>query len=230
MIILLRMQWMWRVAVSVGNLETGVVCRVDGIPALGGTIRLMPGSHECIYSKPDYIEQSLPFLVEPGTQCSLPRPYTWRETDGLATLVSAEVALERGDWRLAESLLPSAMVNGDVALKRKRNLEERIERYRKYLRRIDAAAAAFMDAHWMDVLKIYSGLLEDGYALTSEDTSRIRTAIENAEVSLEMRQRQAGSGTVGNKSKDVDAGLLAEMRKQLQSSLKAGKGPGGNGH
>lgn len=72
---------MLKVEVTVPKLEEGVVCRVDGNVIREATVKLMPGSHECLYSRTDYSGQVIPFRVEPGKRTSLPAPGVWRRSE-----------------------------------------------------------------------------------------------------------------------------------------------------
>ena len=72
---------MLRVAMRAPSLQEGVVCRVDGVRVRGETVRLMPGTHECVYSLAGYRDQSIPFRVEPNTPSSLPSPGAWVRSD-----------------------------------------------------------------------------------------------------------------------------------------------------
>ena len=70
-----------KVDVAVGDLDEGVVCRVDGVSVSGKTVRIVPGSHECVYSRKDYRDQAIPFRVDPGTPTALPRPRAWARSE-----------------------------------------------------------------------------------------------------------------------------------------------------
>lgn len=70
-----------KVDVSVGALDEGVVCRVDGVSVSGKTVRIVPGSHECVYSRKDYRDQTIPFRVDLGTPMALPRPGVWARSE-----------------------------------------------------------------------------------------------------------------------------------------------------
>ena len=70
-----------KVEVSVGELEDGVSCRVDGISVKDKLIKVVPGAHECVYSKADYKVQTIPFRVEPGVAIALPGPGKWARSE-----------------------------------------------------------------------------------------------------------------------------------------------------
>ena len=70
-----------KVDVAVGELDEGVQCRVDGVSVREKTLRIVPGSHECVYSRKDYRDQTIPFRVEPGTPMTLPRPGAWARSE-----------------------------------------------------------------------------------------------------------------------------------------------------
>lgn len=72
---------MHKVSVDTGVIEEGVLCRVDGVSVKNGTIRLLPGSHECIYSRNDCRNQVIPFRLEPGTDGKLPPPGKWSPSE-----------------------------------------------------------------------------------------------------------------------------------------------------
>ena len=72
---------MLKVEVSVGVMEEGVTCRIDGISVAEKVVRLVPGSHECVYSKKDYKNQVIPFRIDPGTSVSLPKPGEWARSE-----------------------------------------------------------------------------------------------------------------------------------------------------
>ena len=206
---------MLRVPMTLETQEKGVTCRVDGLMVRGGKVHLMPGTHECVYSRPDWRSQSLPFRVEPDRPAALPNPGPWKETDGLAALVAAEVAVEGGDWDRAAAILKFADVKGEDGLKRKTELRERIERRGSFLKRVDAAAAAYMDMNWMDVLSTYSGLVADGYVLTDEDRERIERSESNVRGRIKI-QRQAAE----NKRSAVDVAKADAESDSLDRLIK----------
>ena len=70
-----------KVDVAVGDLDEGVTCRVDGVSVGGKTVRIVPGSHECVYSRKDYRDQVIPFRVEPGVARALPPPGAWARSE-----------------------------------------------------------------------------------------------------------------------------------------------------
>ena len=72
---------MLRVLTKVPPLEKDVACQIDGVMVRGGEVRLMPGTHECVYFKPNCKSQSFPFRVEPSTPSALPSPGPWIYTD-----------------------------------------------------------------------------------------------------------------------------------------------------
>ena len=289
---------MLSVQMKLPNLETGIVCRVDGIMVRGKSVRLVPGSHECIYSRVDYKDQSFPFRVEPNkpstipppgvwmrtdewllrprpvrvsipklaedVTCTidgasvtgsvevmsgdhvcifsrpdyreirhditvladepmaLPAPYNWKATDGLVALVEAEEAAKSDNWNKARATLQSADVVGADAKKRKKELEERIDRRRRFIRRVDAAAAASLDARWLDVVRTYAELVIDGYVLVDEDRGRIDTAVKNIRGRLQMLRRDAlRSGSEAEIKKiDEKTVWLDDIVKTLYSTGK----------
>jgi hypothetical protein len=150
----------------------------------------------------------------------LPAPYRWKETDGLAMLVAAEVAAENGDWNQATALFQSVDVKGRDNQKRERELGERIKRHKHFLLRIDAAVAASMDGRWMDVLKAYADLVSDGYVLTSEDRRRIDAADQNARGNLKMRRDVAGRSGSDMAVRKVDSEIsqLDELVKAISAA------------
>ena len=205
-----------RVSVSLPDVDDGVTCRVDGVPVRGGAVRLMPGSHECVYSRSDYIEQSMPFRVEAGESAMLPSPFRWRETPALAALASAEVAAEADDWNLVEHHLKFADVKGHEALRRRRELEERAAKRRGFMPRIDAAAGAYMDGDWKKVVMLYSALASDGCRLGREDEERFRTAVGNCRSDLSIRRRSAEMRGAEKELAKIDAD-----EAKLDSAVKA---------
>ena len=77
------------------------------------------------------------------------------------------------------------------ALNRKRKLEERILLRKKFLRRVDAAAKAYMDDNWLGTIETYSSLVKDGYVPTKEDYSRIEKSLDRCRNDLRVRRRLA---------------------------------------
>lgn len=68
-----------RVPVSVPALEKGVLCWIDDKETSPGVIRLMPGAHECTYTRAGFAPQSMPFFVEMAKPVKLPAPLPWTE-------------------------------------------------------------------------------------------------------------------------------------------------------
>ena len=68
-----------RVEVQVADPGRGVVCRIDGAPVMSGVVRVLPGTHECSYSREGYETQTFPFQVELATPIKLPAPSAWVE-------------------------------------------------------------------------------------------------------------------------------------------------------
>jgi len=68
-----------KVAVTVPPTGEGVVCRIDDRQVAPGTVMLMPGAHECIYVRPGFMPQSVPFFVETGKPMKLSPPMPWTE-------------------------------------------------------------------------------------------------------------------------------------------------------
>ena len=68
-----------KVSVTVPVLEKGVSCRIDDKVVAAGVVRLMPGAHECMYTRPGFAPQSMPFFVEMAKPVKLPAPLPWTE-------------------------------------------------------------------------------------------------------------------------------------------------------
>ena len=67
-----------RVEVKMADPGPGIVCRVDGAPVNHGVVRLLPGTHECTYSRAGFETQSFPFQVEIATPMQIPPPSAWK--------------------------------------------------------------------------------------------------------------------------------------------------------
>lgn len=66
-----------RVDVLVASPGPDVVCRIDGAPVKYGIVRVLPGTHECSYSRNGYETQTFPFMVELATPTQIPAPSHW---------------------------------------------------------------------------------------------------------------------------------------------------------
>ena len=126
--------------------------------------------------------------------------------------------MESGDWNLAESILSSVFVSGPDGVRRKRALAERIDRHRKFLKRVDMAAAAYRDANWMDAVEQYYRLVSDGYALTEEDRARIGTSANNVRMGLNLKRHSVGRSGSDMTAEKVDQELrrLSDMMKTMK--------------
>lgn len=213
-----------KVAVETGPIPSNVVCRVDGVPILQGTIHLMPGTHECVYSRKGFRDITKPFEVEISTPTRLPPPGRWvrneegirRSKGAISKLIGAEMAADGGDWDRANTLLRALPEFDDEEVEtRKAALALRIKKEFDFLARADEAAQAFMDGNWTKTVSIYAALAKDGYEGSIEDRRRTRTAAENAAYSIETRLKTAQRG---GRNEDVDA-----LQKEL-SSLNAALG------
>ena len=69
-----------KVSVTVPVLEKGVSCRIDDKVVASGVIKLMPGAHECTYTRVGFAPQSMPFFVEMAKPVKLPAPLPWTES------------------------------------------------------------------------------------------------------------------------------------------------------
>jgi len=206
-----------KVAVDTGVFQDGVVCRVDGVPVRAGTIHIVPGSHECVYSKADYKDQALPFRVEPATPTRLPAPGIWTRSEDFnlrernkganAALAAAELAIQNGDWDRAKSLADnvSTALGGEI-FERKRALIDKIDRHFKTLARTDEAALAYMEDNWVRVVDIYHDLHQDGYKFSEEDAKRVKNSVKNARSALELQKliaERRGSETVKRQAREA---------------------------
>ncbi len=216
-----------KVPVTVGEIPRGVVCRVDGVPVRAKTLHLMPGTHECVYSRIDYKNQTMPFRVEIATPATLPRPGAWQRSESyekrelvrnsLSSLISAEMAADGGDWDRAKALVESLpdYPDGDARV-RKETLTRRIEQARRFIAKADEAAKAFMDENWRGVVDVYSALAAEGYLANNEDIQRMETAARNLRDSLEMKV------SIARRNKDDAAKAKAESdMAKLDNALKA---------
>ena len=68
---------MERVEVTIPVLDKEVTCRIDGAPVRSGTIKIMPGAHECLYMRNGHESQVIPFFVDVGRPTQLPPPGFW---------------------------------------------------------------------------------------------------------------------------------------------------------
>lgn len=70
------------VMVELPFFESGIVCRIgDRVCSPKETVRLKPGSYECVYSKNGFKEQRIPFTVHVKVETVVPEPGVWRRTD-----------------------------------------------------------------------------------------------------------------------------------------------------
>lgn len=90
------------VAVTVPKLPAGVSCQIDGQTVKSGTLKLMPGFHECIYRKADSKDQSVPFTIDFGVPMTLAAPGPWQISEE-AQLRNREAARQEVAKTLAES-------------------------------------------------------------------------------------------------------------------------------
>lgn len=90
------------VAVTVPMVPQDVSCQIDGQPVKPGTLKLMPGFHECVYRKADSKDQSVLFTVDFGVPMTLAAPGPWQVSEA-AQLRNREAARQEVAKTFAES-------------------------------------------------------------------------------------------------------------------------------
>lgn len=70
---------MEKVPVTIPAFPKDVSCVIDDAVVAPGVVKLMPGAHECTYTRPGYSPQSLPFFVEMAKPMELSPPMQWSE-------------------------------------------------------------------------------------------------------------------------------------------------------
>lgn len=68
-----------KVRVTIPSLPKDVSCQIDGALVAPGEVNLMPGAHECLYTRPGFAPQSMPFFVEMSKPMNLPPPMLWKK-------------------------------------------------------------------------------------------------------------------------------------------------------
>ena len=177
-----------KVKVPMPKLPEGVTCLVDGV-VVSGTAEVLPGSHVYTFRRPDYADIQGSFVVVAGEQPEISAPYRWDASESMVSLVKAEAAADVGDWAGARALFEQADVKGEEGLKRKMALGVRMESHKRFVKRIDAATAAYMESRWKDVIRSYADLKLDGYEVTPQDGARLNDAFKGIDDDLEMRGR-----------------------------------------
>jgi len=109
------------VRVTVPALASGVACRVDGVE-VDEVTELRPGSHEVVYSKPDFLPQKISFQVEVATPTVLPAPAKMEPTGAFSGLAAALKAFNSGAVDAAKQLADGIGAVEDP--KRRRELED----------------------------------------------------------------------------------------------------------
>ena len=70
------------VPVELPFFDNGVVCRIgDRVCLPKETVSLKPGAYECVYSKRNFKDQSIPFTVHVKVETVVPEPGKWERTE-----------------------------------------------------------------------------------------------------------------------------------------------------
>ena len=203
------------VRVEVPALSGDVVCRVDGVPA-AGSLTLSPGEHRCVYSRPDYEDQTEKFKVFPATPVSLPAPRGWMAGAGLKHLENAEAAVKAGDWQKAEESVVLSQVEAPENVRRKRKIEEAIANRAKVAEKREAAALYFEEGLYYDAAKYYCEAVDAGYVLSQEDIGNFAKAYSVSKKRLQIM--------IDRCHKDISLGKspirpLADLEKEMRELI-----------
>ena len=119
----------------------------------------------------------------------------------------------------APALFEQADVKGEEGLKRTMALSVRMEGHRRFVKRIDAATAAYMESRWKDVVRSYADLKLDGYEITPQDDARLKDAFKGIDDDLEMRGRAIvrEPDQMGEAKLQADKKWVENMKVLLQS-------------
>ena len=136
------------VDVEVPALNAGETCRIDGVAQSPGSVKLAPGSHVCVFEKPDHLPQTNSLEVTMGKGVALVAPRDWRPTAGLTNLREAEKITGQESWQKLQQALQGIVVNAPenvatlAALRQKAAEWQAAEMKRIEAERLDAEKAA----------------------------------------------------------------------------------------
>lgn len=195
------------VMVSLPKLPAGTTCSFDGGAAVTADVELAPGSHVCVFSRPDYQDIQHDFTVTVGEPMTLPTPTGWKAGEALGHLIAAETAADAGDWNGVREKMAISNVAGEESLKRKLALSVRLRRHEQFAIRRDKAAEAIREARWSDAINDYSMLWLDGCELTEKERSHANEAadkaLENARFQLKLAKRSKDKKRIEGAEKEL---------------------------
>ncbi len=174
------------VLIRVPNLPTGTKCVVDNEITVSGELKLLPGTHSCVYSRPDYESQFFDFTVDSLNPIELPSPVKWKYTEGVERLIKAEEALKNGDLYAAKIAIASVDVVTEENQERKRKLQRRISDQSKLSSLVNYAKIYYEDGLYYDTVKCYSQAFKLGWTPSASHSEEYTSAYEKEKKRLQV--------------------------------------------
>ena len=171
-----------RIAVRVADIPSDVTCKVDGVAVVGPEVMLAPGRHVCTYSRPDYEQQKLQFVIREGEPFAWPMPEKWVEEGALKFIVMAEEALRGGDPEKASELL-SQVSSGNLSS----DNERRKSAVEKWCENVSSALTRYEQGDWSGCLEHYKVAADAGYRLSKSDWELVEESYSKAKQSAQAR-------------------------------------------
>ena len=217
------------VKLSILEKPDDVVCSIDGAEFPGDSVMALPGNHIIAFMRTDYIPIEENCTIQVGEPLSVHCPVKWKPSEVMLNLIAAEAAAESGDWERVKTLLAASKVRGDDARNRKMALNLRYEQRRQFMEMLDAAAIAYQEERWHEVIKRHFELKLKGYTMTSEDRNRVAVAIEKRASNLDMLKKIAATGDFGASDEKIDAeiknfkAMAGLLTQEIEAAKKGGK-------
>ena len=174
------------VLIRVPNLPTGTKCVVDNEITVSGELKLLPGKHSCVYSRPDYESQFFDFTVDSLNPIELPSPVKWKYTEDVERLIKAEEALKNGDLDAAKIAIASVDVITEENQERKRKLQRRISDQSKLSSLVNYAKIYYEDGLYYDTVKCYSQAFKLGWTPSASHSEEYTSAYEKEKKRLQV--------------------------------------------
>lgn len=174
------------ILIRVPKLPAGTKCVVDSEITVYDELKLLPGKHSCVYSRPDYKSQAFDFSIDSVDSAELPAPTNWKHSEGVERLMKAEEALKKGDLDSAKTALAFADVVTEENQERKKKLQKRISDQSKLSSLVKYAKIYYEDGLYYDTVKCYSQAFKLGWMPSASHSEEYTLAYEKEKKRLQL--------------------------------------------